>query len=215
MAALPYVITNKNLATLFEKINTAKIPETGFTHKFLLTTIGLKGTNDRAFIPLLRHLGFLDQSNIPTPSYRLLKGEKRKAILADGVILAQAQRYRAPCDVLGAELLKSKTVVLTDCAEFERRLPQPSHQTYDKRTCTAQENLNFLWAGCLRGLWKKAMCPPILFKLYTYLCPSNTISNASEMSSARFSISNSLRFRASVSRARSCCMGSTVSTIEL
>jgi uncharacterized protein DUF5343 len=78
MATLPYVLSYKNLPTLFEKINAAKIPETGFTHKFLITTIGLKGTSDRAYIPLLRNLGFLDQSNIPTPSYRLLKGKKGK-----------------------------------------------------------------------------------------------------------------------------------------
>ena len=65
--SLPYLVTYKNLPTLFDKINAAKVPEAGFTHNFLQTTIGLKGTNDRAFIPLLRNLGFIDQSNNPTP----------------------------------------------------------------------------------------------------------------------------------------------------
>ena len=51
--SLPYLVSYKNLPVLFDKINSAKIPEK-FTHNFLLTTIGLKGTNDRALIPLLR-----------------------------------------------------------------------------------------------------------------------------------------------------------------
>jgi Family of unknown function (DUF5343) len=109
MATLPYVLSYKNLPTLFEKINTAKIPETGFTHKFLLTTIGLKSTSDRAYIPLLRSLGFLDQSNIPTASYRLLKGGKRKAALADGIRRAYGPLFDADQDAnkLTGEKLKT------------------------------------------------------------------------------------------------------------
>ncbi len=61
-AQLPYLASNKNVGTLFEKIASAKNPPK-FTHDFLTTTIGLKGTNDRQLIPLLRNLGFLDQSN--------------------------------------------------------------------------------------------------------------------------------------------------------
>jgi len=45
-AQLPYLASNKNVGTLFEKIASAKIPPK-FTHEFLTTTIGLKGTNDR------------------------------------------------------------------------------------------------------------------------------------------------------------------------
>ncbi|MDA9533157.1 DUF5343 domain-containing protein [Bradyrhizobium sp. CCBAU 25338] len=109
MASLPYVVSYKNLPTLFEKINSAKIPEQGFTYNFLLTTIGLKSTNDRAYIPLLRHLGFLDQSNIPTPNYRLLKGEKRKAALADGIRRAYSALFDADQDAnkLNGEKLRS------------------------------------------------------------------------------------------------------------
>jgi hypothetical protein len=62
--SLPYLASNKNLPLLFEKIAAAKVPEK-FTHGFLTTTIGLKGTNDRALIPLLRTMGFLDQSGTP------------------------------------------------------------------------------------------------------------------------------------------------------
>ncbi|MBR0965118.1 DUF5343 domain-containing protein [Bradyrhizobium diazoefficiens] len=92
--SLPYLVSYKNLPTLFEKINSAKVPDT-FTHTFLQNTMGLKNTNDRAFIPLLRHLGFLDGQNIPTPAYRLLKGDKRRAVLADGVRRAYGPLFDA------------------------------------------------------------------------------------------------------------------------
>lgn len=82
--SLPYLVSYKNVPTLFEKIGSAKIPDS-FTHNFLQTTVGLKATNDRALIPLLRTFGFIDQSGVPTPTYRLLKGDKRRAALAEGI----------------------------------------------------------------------------------------------------------------------------------
>ena len=65
--SLPYLASNKNLPVLFEKIGSAKIPD-AFNHEFLQTTIGLKGSNDRSMISLLRYMGFIDQSNVPTPA---------------------------------------------------------------------------------------------------------------------------------------------------
>jgi hypothetical protein len=70
--ALPYLPSNKNLTTLFEKIASAKVPSK-FTHEYLQQTLGLKGSNDRPLIPLLRTLGFVDQSGTPTARYPLLK----------------------------------------------------------------------------------------------------------------------------------------------
>ncbi len=72
---LPYLPSKKNIDTLFSKIQSAKVPDK-FTHEFLQTTIGLKGTNDRPLIPFLRVLGFIDQSGTPLPSYRLLKSKE-------------------------------------------------------------------------------------------------------------------------------------------
>lgn len=81
---LPYLPSYKNVGTLFEKIASAKIPD-NFTHDFLQSTIGLKASGDRPLIPLLRNLGFIDQSGRPTPSYSLLKGANRRAALAAGI----------------------------------------------------------------------------------------------------------------------------------
>jgi hypothetical protein len=85
-AQLPYLSSYKNLPTLFEKIASAKEPES-FTHAYLQNTIGLKGTGDRPLIPFLRSLGFIDNSGQPTPEYTLLKGseDQRKTKIAEGI----------------------------------------------------------------------------------------------------------------------------------
>jgi Family of unknown function (DUF5343) len=108
-ASLPYLASNKNVGELFKKIASAAIPPK-FTHDFLLTAIGLKGTNDRSLIALLRNLGFLDQSNTPTSSYALLKSrEKAPTAIADGIRTAYAPLLAADETAyeLSGEKLKS------------------------------------------------------------------------------------------------------------
>lgn len=94
-ASLPYLPSNKNVGDLFTKIMSAAIPPK-FTQEFLQTTIGLKGTNDRPLIALLRNLGFLDQANTPTPAYSLLKArDKSRAAIAAGIRSAYAPLFAA------------------------------------------------------------------------------------------------------------------------
>lgn len=94
-ASLTYLASNKNLETLFTTIQSAKVPDR-FTQEFLGTTIGLKGTNDRMMIPLLRTLGFLETSGAPTTAYRELKNrENAKRAIAKGVRTAYAPLFEA------------------------------------------------------------------------------------------------------------------------
>jgi hypothetical protein len=83
---LPYLSSYKNASTLFDKIASAKIPES-FTHAFLQNTIGLKGAGDRPLIPFLRSLGFIDTSGKPTSQYSKLKGPEqlRRAAIGEGI----------------------------------------------------------------------------------------------------------------------------------
>lgn len=107
-SSLPYVASNKNLDTLFSKIASAKVPEK-FTHSYLQKTIGLKGTNDRAYIPLLRTLGFLDTSSTPTPAYRQLKNASTaKRVIARGIRAAYAPLFASDesAHTLSADKLK-------------------------------------------------------------------------------------------------------------
>jgi hypothetical protein len=109
--SLPYLPSNKNLETLFAKIGTAKIPDK-FTHDFLQRTIGLKGTNDRPFIPLLRTLGFLDSSGTPTPSYRSLKNSAAaKGTLAAAIRAAYKPLFDANEGANGLSTEKLKGLV--------------------------------------------------------------------------------------------------------
>ena len=106
--SLPYLASNKNVETLFAKVQSAKIPER-FSQDFLKTTIGLKGTNDRPLIPLLRTLGFLDQAGAPTASYRLLKNsETAKRTLGAAVRKAFAPLFEAneAANTLASDKLK-------------------------------------------------------------------------------------------------------------
>lgn len=88
---LPYLVSYKNVGTLFDKIAAAKAPE-AFTTKYLADTLGLKSTTDRALITLLKALGFLDPSGKPTPEYMSLKNP----MLAAGAIAAAVKRAYGP-----------------------------------------------------------------------------------------------------------------------
>jgi hypothetical protein len=93
--SLPYLPSNKNVEALFSKIQSAKVPDR-FSQDFLKTTIGLKGSNDRPLIPLLRTLGFLDQTGAPTPTYRLLKNSATsKSTIAAAVRKAYAPLFES------------------------------------------------------------------------------------------------------------------------
>lgn len=108
-ASLPYLSSNKNVGELFSKIASAAIPPK-FTQEYLQKTIGLKGTNDRPLIPLLRNLGFLDQSNTPTANYSLLKArDKSGAAIAAGIKDAYGPLFAADetANELSGEKLKS------------------------------------------------------------------------------------------------------------
>ncbi|OFW45077.1 MAG: hypothetical protein A3J28_00755 [Acidobacteria bacterium RIFCSPLOWO2_12_FULL_60_22] len=92
---LPYLPTYKNLPLLFEKIEKARVPD-ALTVRYLSDTFGLKSTNDRAMIPLLKKLGFLDASGKPTEEYARLKNKDfAKAAIAEGIKRGYAPLYEA------------------------------------------------------------------------------------------------------------------------
>jgi hypothetical protein len=92
---LPYLPMVKNVPVVFEKIARAKIPD-AFTNSFLSGTLGLKSTNDRALIGLLKKMGFLDNSGKPTKTYALLKNkEQAKKAIAEGVRRGFAKLFEA------------------------------------------------------------------------------------------------------------------------
>jgi hypothetical protein len=155
---LPYLPTYKNVGTLFDKIEKAKIPD-AFTVKFLTDTIGLKGSGDRQLISLLKKLGFLDNAGKPSPEYSLLKNKiTAKAAIAQGIRKAYAPLFEAdegvhalPSDQLkglvaqvsGSEEAMTKLITYTfnalvKAADFTQELPS-AEDTHDDENTNKKE----------------------------------------------------------------------------
>jgi hypothetical protein len=67
--SLPYVNGYGGIPKLFAAIKSASVPPK-FTQDYMNTVLDLKSSSYRAMIPLLKKLGFLDPSNIPTQAYK-------------------------------------------------------------------------------------------------------------------------------------------------
>jgi len=86
----PYVNAYGGIPVLFRRIKEAAVPPK-FTQDFLTTSLGLKSSSFRAMIPLLKKLGFIDPSNVPTEAYRSFREDS----LAGAVMAAQLREaYR-------------------------------------------------------------------------------------------------------------------------
>jgi Family of unknown function (DUF5343) len=81
----PYVNAYGKIDKLFNKIKEASVP-TKFSQDFLSTVLGLRSSSYRAFIPLLKRLGFIDQANVPTNSYKDFREDKLSRIIMAKVI---------------------------------------------------------------------------------------------------------------------------------
>ncbi|MEO9700572.1 MULTISPECIES: DUF5343 domain-containing protein [Pseudomonadota] len=78
MSDFAYVMANKRIPDLIEKIKSASVPSQ-FSHEFL-KQLGFTSSNDRGFISLFRSLGLTDSTGAPTDRYRELRQNPRKAL---------------------------------------------------------------------------------------------------------------------------------------
>lgn len=79
-----YLVTSKNAEAFFNAIQTAKAPEK-FTTKFL-KDLDFTSSNDRLFIGVLKGLGFLDDSGVPTERYfAFLDHSQSGRVLAEAI----------------------------------------------------------------------------------------------------------------------------------
>ncbi|MCI5072598.1 DUF5343 domain-containing protein [bacterium] len=90
MANLPYVNSTGALRKLLEKIKEAQTPQT-FTHDYLNTKLGI---SERAMIPLLKRINFLDQSSVPTLLYKNFRNpNKTKTSMAAAIKKGYSDLY--------------------------------------------------------------------------------------------------------------------------
>lgn len=92
MTDYPYMLSNNKIFQIIEKIQQAARP-TKFTIE-VLRSLGFTSTNDRAFIPLAKKLGFLAEDGTPTPLYDQLKDKTAaKIMLAAQIKLLYSELY--------------------------------------------------------------------------------------------------------------------------
>jgi hypothetical protein len=79
-----YVLATNRIPDIFNRIRDGQAPER-FSNQ-LLKDWGFTSTNDRAFIPLLKGLGFLSSDGIPTPRYNEYRDHSRsQQVLAEAL----------------------------------------------------------------------------------------------------------------------------------
>ena len=75
----PNLNVSGKIPLFFEKLQKAAVPEK-FTYKFLIDTLGFKGTNDRPLLSLLKCMEFIDDNGIPTDAYRSYKNAQTSKV---------------------------------------------------------------------------------------------------------------------------------------
>jgi Family of unknown function (DUF5343) len=103
-----YMITVKNVPSIFSAIQEAQVPPR-FTKEFL-RTLGFKSSNDRSVIGVMKALNFLDQSGVPTETYRRYRNKgEAPYVLADAIREAYSDVFLASehAETLSGERVKN------------------------------------------------------------------------------------------------------------
>lgn len=120
-----YLTSFKNTASILQAIQAAQAPPR-FTQKFL-EGLGFANSNDRAIINVLKALGFLDDSGVPTARYhRFLDQTQSALVLAEGIREAYEDLFRinrSAHEMTQADV-KNKMKTLSEGAYTDRVLTQ-------------------------------------------------------------------------------------------
>jgi len=97
MGDFPYTQVPAKLKFLLVKIPDVGIPDT--VDKKWLSAIGMQATNAPTIIPVLRFIGFVDQSNKPTERWMRYRDKSRAGkVLAEGVLEGYAELFQTYAD---------------------------------------------------------------------------------------------------------------------
>jgi len=122
-----YLTSFKNTSAILKAIQTAQAPPR-FTQKFL-EGLGFPNANDRAIINMLKALGFLDDSGVPTSRYhRYLDQTQSALVLAEGIREAYEDLFRLNrhAQDMSTPDVKNKMKTLSEGAFTDRVLTQMS-----------------------------------------------------------------------------------------
>jgi len=83
MSDYPYTTVPGKLTSLLKKMREVGVP-TKADQKWL-QSLGFKSSNDRTMIGILKYIGFMDESGVPTSRWREYRGANHKQVLANAV----------------------------------------------------------------------------------------------------------------------------------
>lgn len=110
MTDYPYMISNNKISQIIEKIQQAARPKK-FTIE-VLRSLGFTSTNDRAFIPLAKKLGFLADDGTPTALYDQLRDKNAtKLILAAQIKSLYSELYAINVEIHNASEMEIKGAI--------------------------------------------------------------------------------------------------------
>lgn len=110
MTDYPYMISNNKISPIIEKIQQAARPQK-FTIE-VLRSLGFTSTNDRAFIPLAKKLGFLADDGTPTALYDQLRDKNTaKLILAKQIKSLYSELYAINVEIHNASETEMKGAI--------------------------------------------------------------------------------------------------------
>lgn len=145
MGDFVYTVVPGKLKPLLGKIRTVGIPPKVTVQ--WLKTIGFTSSNDNTLIGVLKFIGLIDSSSVPTPRWTELRGNNYKSVLGEGVREGYADLFavypdahrRSQTDLdhvfstssTGGKQVISKTIAtfkaLADEAEFSNDEPTDLH----------------------------------------------------------------------------------------
>lgn len=93
MTDFPYTPVTGKLKSFFEKVQQVGKPEN--IDKKWLASIGLTASNDPSIVPVIKFIGFVDQSGKPTDRWMAYRDKSRAGkVLAEGILEGYADLFR-------------------------------------------------------------------------------------------------------------------------
>lgn len=93
MADAPvYTTVPGKISGLFVKIRESGVPAKATTG--WLKTLGMKSSNDPSLLPVLKQIGFVDGSGVPSPAWKQYRGSDHKEVLGRAIQVGYADLYQ-------------------------------------------------------------------------------------------------------------------------
>lgn len=83
MSDYPYTTVPGKLSTLLKKIREVGVPTKA--NQQWLQSLGFTSSNDRTMLGILKFIGFMDESGVPSSRWREYRGANHKQVLANAV----------------------------------------------------------------------------------------------------------------------------------